>query len=232
MQTAVGRVARLLGLAALAVLTACSDPQGPGQQEAVLIRADQEIVTMADFERAFEAARIAYSDERSVDPEAIAQARLRLLNQMAEEVIVDRHAKELGIVLAETDLEAAVQAIRGDYPEDTFEQMLLESAIPFSLWKERLRMRLLMEKVVDQELARPLTITPEEIEAYYRAHAEEFTVPDDAPQEADLHRQIVERLRREKVEAAYPQWMDGLRERYQLEINWALWEQSSRTRRD
>jgi hypothetical protein len=42
----------------------------------------------------------------------------------------------------------------------------------------------------------------------------------------DLKRHIVERLRLEKVEAAYPQWMEGLRVRYGVEINWELWEQS------
>ena len=41
----------------------------------------------------------------------------------------------------------------------------------------------------------------------------------------DLTRRIVDRLRREKVEARYPQWMTRLREQYQLSIDWALWEQ-------
>jgi hypothetical protein len=38
----------------------------------------------------------------------------------------------------------------------------------------------------------------------------------------------VEQIRREKVEAAYPQWMDGLRKQYAIEINWELWEQTHR----
>jgi hypothetical protein len=48
--------------------TGCSDPDSPSQEDAVLIRTDQQTVTRAQFERAFEAARIAYSDDRSVDP--------------------------------------------------------------------------------------------------------------------------------------------------------------------
>jgi FKBP-type peptidyl-prolyl cis-trans isomerase (trigger factor) len=204
----------------------CSGPESPSQQDAVLIRTDQQTVTQAQFERAFEAARIAYSDNRSVDPQVIENARLRLLNQMTEEVIINRRANELGIVLSDTELETAIQAIKKDYPDDEFEQMLLESAIPYSLWKDRLRMRLLMEKVVDRELVQPVNITAEDIEAYYKAHEEEFAVNDANPPEKDLKRHIVEQLRLEKVEAAYPQWMDGLRARYGVEINWELWEQS------
>ena len=204
----------------------CSGPDSPSPHDAVLIRTDQETVTQAQFERAFEAARIAYSDDRSVDPQIIENARLRLLNQMTEEVIIDRRAKELGISLDDNELEAAIQAIKKDYPEDEFEQMLLESAIPYSLWKDRLRVRLLMEKVVNQELVQPVNITVQDIEAYYKAHENDYAVNDENPPEMEeLKRHIVEQLRLEKVEAAYPQWMDGLRARYGVEINWELWEQ-------
>lgn len=223
-------VARLVYWAlccALAIaVTGCSESEGPSQQQAVLIRTDQQTITRAQFERAFEAARIAYSDERSVDPRVIQDARLRLLNQMAEEVIINRRAQELKIVIDDAELEAAIQEIKKDYPEDSFAQMLLESAIPYSLWRDRLRMRLLMEKVVNRELVQPLTISAQEIEVYYKAHEEDFTIEEGKTPDTDLKRQIVERLRREKVEAAYPPWMDGLRKRYQVQINWELWEQA------
>jgi hypothetical protein len=196
----------------------------------VLIRTDRQTVTRAQFDRAFEAARIAYSDDRSVDPETLANARLRLLDQMTEELVIDRRAAELGIVLEETELEAAVHEIKKDYPEDEFEQMLLESAIPFSLWKDRLRARLVMEKVVDRELVQPVEITTQDIQAYIEAHEADFAAPEQKSTDTDLNRHIVERIRREKVEAAYPQWMNGLRKKYAVEINWELWEQSQGTR--
>lgn len=213
------------------IFAGCPGPDNPSQEDAVLIRTDRQTVTQAQFERAFEAARIAYSDDRSVDPETIENARLRLLNQMTQEVIIDRRAKELGIVLDDAELEAAIQEIKKDYPDDEFEQMLLESAIPYSLWKDRLRVRLLMEKVVDRELVQSVNISAQDMEAYYKAHEEDFAVNADNAPEMDLNRHIVEQLRREKVEAAYPQWMLGLRTRYGVEINWELWEQSQGTRK-
>jgi len=217
---------RMLGFVLMATVVAgCSGPDSTPPHEAVLIRTDRQTITQAQFERAFEAARIAYSDDRSVDPKVIQNARLRLLNQMAEELIIDRRAEELGIVLEDAELDAAIQELKKDYPDNTFEQMLLESAIPFSLWQERLRVRLLMEKVVDRELVQPVTITAQEIEAYYKANEKELSGKAGKSPEMDLERHIVAQLRREKVEAAYPQWMGGLRQRYQVEINWELWEQ-------
>lgn len=207
------------------LLTACVGSDDSSSQDAVLIRCDQRTITRSQFERAFEAARIAYSDDRTADPQAIADARLRLLNQMAEEVIVDRRAQDLGVALDERDVETAIAAIKADYPPQEFEQMLLESAISYSLWKDRLRARLLMQKVVDHDLMQTQEITTPEIQAYFKAHESEFAVDEKTAPQPDLTRRIVDRLRREKVEARYPQWMTRLREQYQLSINWALWEQ-------
>jgi FKBP-type peptidyl-prolyl cis-trans isomerase (trigger factor) len=91
---------------------------------------------------------------------------------MTEEVVIDRRAGNWGIVLDDAELEAAIQEIKKDYPEDEFEQMLLESAIPYSLWKDRLRVRLLMEKVVDRELVQPVDITQRILKTYYKTHEE------------------------------------------------------------
>jgi hypothetical protein len=208
------------------VLAGCSGAQDASHQDTVLIRSGQQTVTMAQFERAFSVARIAYSDDPSVKPQILRNARLRLLHQMTEEVIVKRRAKELGIVLDKNELEAAIRKIQKDYPEGEFKEMLLESAVPFSLWKDRLRVRLLMEKVVKLDLVPTLNITAQEIEAYYKAHQDEFAVDDDEIPKADLKRRMLDQLRRQKEEAAYPQWIDGLRKRYGVEINWTLWGKS------
>lgn len=221
-----------LGCMIMLVLAGCSCTKDASQPADVLIRADQQTVTMVQFERAFTVARLACSDERPADPRMIQAARRRLLQQMTEELIVDRRAQELGIGLDDEDLEAAIGEIKRDYPENEFEQMLLEKAIPFSLWKERLQKRLLMEKVIDRDLVQSQNISPQEIEAYYKTHENEFDVSDSDVPEAGLNRRIVERLRREKVEIAYPQWIEELRKRYRVTINWKLWQQAQQTHRE
>lgn len=210
----------------LTVWAGCSGPDHAAHHQDPLIRSNGWIVTLAQFERAFEAARIAYGDDRSMEPELMHNARLRLLNQMVDELMAERRAEELGVTLNDNELESVIQTMTKDYPENEFEQLLLESAIPFSLWRERLRARLLMEKVIERELVQPLTITVQEIEAFYQANETSFTVGGERPTDLDLKRQIVELLRREKVEAAYPGWMADLRDRFGIEINWELWAQS------
>jgi hypothetical protein len=49
------------------VLAGCGASDTPSPEETVLIRTDRQTVTKGQFERAFEAAKIAYSDNRRVD---------------------------------------------------------------------------------------------------------------------------------------------------------------------
>jgi hypothetical protein len=217
---------RLIWCMVLLSLSGCSRGEDAALQKTALIRSDQQIVTTGQFERAFSVARIAYSDDPSVDPLVLQKARLRLLHQMTEEVIVRRRAEELGIVIDDQELETAIRKIKQDYPDGEFKQMLLESAVPYSLWKERFKMRLLMGKVIDQDLVSSQNITATEIETYYKAHEDEFAVDEDEVPKAALKHRIIEQIRHEKVEAAYPKWINGLRKRYGVEINWALWERT------
>ena len=210
-----------------AVVFGCESSQAPDPKKSILIQTDQQSVTLEEFERAFETAKVAYSDDHALDPVLLKNARTRMLNQMIQELVIERRASELGIVLDDQELLSAIEDIKKDYEGDEFEQMLLESAIPFSLWRDRLRVRLLMEKVIERDLAQTITISAQDIETYYKAHEAEFAVDREAPPEEDMKHRIVERLRREKIEAAYPEWMESLHKRYQVNVNWQLWDASA-----
>lgn len=224
----VGKTALLFPFVLLgAFIFGCDKPQAPDPEKSILIQTDLQSVTLEEFERAFETAKVAYSDDHALDPLLLKNARTRMLNQMIQELIIGRRATELGIALDDRELINAIEGIKKDYDDDEFEQMLLESAIPFSLWRDRLRIRLLMEKVIERDLAQTITISAQDIETYYKAHEAEFAVDHKEPPEEDLKVQIVERLRREKIEAAYPEWMESLHKRYQINVNWQLWDASA-----
>ena len=204
----------------------CTDP--PSQQAKTLIRSGDATVSLAQFERAFTTARIAYSDDGKIDPVLLQEARLRFLHQLVQEVIMARRAAELGIVVDDDALKAAVEKIKADYPEGEFDKMLLESAIPLTLWQERLRARLLTERVVQADLIDSMVITAQEIETYYRKNTALFQVDEEKTVSDTLKRRIVAQLRREKVEKRWPEWMEGLKARLGVDINWELWEQAQK----
>ena len=193
-----------------------------------LIRVRDRILTVLDFNKVFEITKTAYPHNFKDEPEDFRNARLRLLNQLVVEMIILERAKELGLSISSEEIHKAVAEIKSDYPEDTFEKTLLQFAVSYESWEARLKNRLLMQKVVDNELKNQIVITPEDIASYYEKNYQtndtdaESTNPDK-----DINENIIKHLRQEKAEQAYQIWIKELKRKYSIEINNANWEKIS-----
>jgi hypothetical protein len=190
-----------------------------------LIRVGERVVTVGDFNQAFEIAKSAYPHNFSQDSVLLKEAQIRMLNQMIEELIVLQRAAELQIELTEPEVTQAIANIKADYPEGVFEQMLLEYAVSYSFWEKRLKVRLMMEKVIDREVYQKITLTPEEIAGFYKENYERnHLVSDQDPEKTNINELIVRKLRRQKSEDAYQLWIKNLREKYTVDINQPQWK--------
>jgi len=209
---------------AVFLVLGCSDTES-NRGNTVLIQVEEVIVTVSDFTQAFEILNAGSHLVDEDDKDELTEARLAFLNQMTEEMLLIVRAGELDIEVTDEELEAAAAAIKADYPEGEFEQVLLEYAVPFRFWLKRLRVRLLMNKVIARELGAQITITPEDIAAYYQAHYANQDEQENLEQEDyDLEASIVQQLRREKTENAYGPWIQNLRDKYPVNINKQEWE--------
>ncbi len=200
-------------------LAGCSDVKQK-QRDEYFIKVGDRIITVGDFNRAFEIAKAAYPHNRIQQPDAIREARLRLIHQMTEEMILLERAEELGITITDSEIEKAFEDIKGDYPDNVFQNMLLEYAVPYHSWKMGLKTRLLMEKVVTKELGDQVEVTPDDISRYYEEHfKDDNTTSDVKAVSKDINNIIIKILRREKMEKAYAPWIKKLKKKYTVEIN-------------
>lgn len=211
----------------LVLALACSGGEDDFSSEH-LIRVGDRVVTVLDFNKAFELAETAHSFGLRDHPAQMLEARERLLNQMTIEMLMLARADELNLDVADDELNAAIAEIRADYPEGTFEEALLEAAVPFEDWKRRLKTRLLVEKLIAVELENQMTITPKDVSAHYEKH---FKLKSESGanengsrrSEAD-HGAILKELRRQKAEEAYDAWIEGLKAMYSVELNASVWK--------
>ena len=170
---------------------------------------------------------MAYSGYLSDDPQLFLEAKSRLLKDMIEELIILERAEEIGVEISEEELNAAIAEIKADYPEASFEQVLLENAISFSFWKENLQNRLLKQKVIEKEILETIRISPGEIEEFYlRYFGEQKSKPESKEESEILTNKIILQLRREKAKAVYPEWIRSLREKYKVIVNRSAWDNS------
>jgi len=194
--------------------------------DAYLVRVGGSTLTVSEFNEVFEISKTAYSHSDTMDPQVVADIKLRLLNQLIEEMILIEKAGAAGIVVSDAELEGEVQKIKADYPEGVFEEMLLEAAVSFEAWKKRLKMQLVARKFIQAELEAKITITADEVARYYAQQFPADTRPDVDDRQPEISDAMILRmLKNQKVQAAYADWMKANRRSVTIDINSRQWEQ-------
>ncbi len=209
----------LLLISILAALSGCTSD---AQDDAYLIRVGTSTITVAEFKRAVDASgEEAFPGEKEIGSSALSDLRMRVMTQLTEELIIAERAKQLNITVSDEELEKAIAAVKADYPDDTFEKTLLENAVSYQAWKQKMATRLLIDKVITKELVDNVRITSDDVAAYFQTHYPEG-VPDgeDADQ---INKRIVQHLRHQKAEALYKSWIEDLRNQFPVDVHQQRW---------
>jgi hypothetical protein len=194
----------------------------PPQDNGYLIRVGNSAVTVSEFNHAVEAtAEEVFSGEQEIGEATQNDLRMRVLNQLAEELMITERGKALGFKVSDEELEHAVANIKSDYPDDTFEKTLLENAVSFQAWKKKLALRLLINKVIKSELVDKVEITSQDVVGYFQSH-----YPDGVPEgenAGEINQRIVQHLRHQKAEEMYQGWIEELRKTYPVDVDQERW---------
>ena len=226
------RIFCLIGSVLLCTLLAGCEQKVSDYENEELLRVGDSVLTVLDFNEAFEISKTAYAHNIRQQSEDLRDAQMRLLNQLTVELLMLERAKELEISVTDDELERTVSEIKSDYPEGEFEETLIEFAVSYDAWRKRLKTRLTMDKVVEAELKNRVSISPEDISQYYKKNFEGKEIESDATQSSeDINEAIVKQLRREKAEQAYETWIEELKSKYQIDINSEQWDKITAPKR-
>ena len=226
------RIFCLIGLALFCCLSTGCEQKVSDYANEELLRVGDSVLTVFDFNEAFEISKTAYAHNMRQQSEDLIDAQMRLLNQLTVELLMLERAKELEISVSDDELEGAVSEIKSDYPEGEFEETLIEFAVSYDTWRNRLKTRLTMDKVVEAELKNRISISPEDISQYYKKNFEGKEIESDPTQSSeDINEAIVKQLRREKAEQAYKTWIEELKTKYHIEFNSEQWDKITAPKR-
>lgn len=175
MSHALMRTTLLLGLllTLLVSLGACSR-----QEEAsspVLLRVDGRELTLEQFRKEFSRSQ---PPEQKLSEEERKEMERAFLAQMIDRELALAEADRLGITIRPDELQAAINETRSEYPQGTFETALLERGTNLTEWSEGLRRNLLMEKIVAETVYSRVSVSDEEIQAYFEQNLAEYDRPD------------------------------------------------------
>jgi peptidyl-prolyl cis-trans isomerase C len=172
----------------VALLTACTKELPPSVVAAV----DSDSITVEEFTAELVPLVSSYQSPPSPQEEAdFKNLKKALLDQLIDKRIILAEAQKMGITVPEDELEDAFTRLKKSYPQGGFDELLRNDAA-LRQWKEGLRQRLLIEKVINR-VSQPAAVVDEDaVRKYYKKHRADFIASDQV-----RARQIVVKSRQE-----------------------------------
>ena len=162
-------------LALALFVTACGDkaPRPPAA-ESVPATVNGQQIGLQEFldELALEQALIKEGPSlKAGDMESLKE---EALTHLIEERLMLQRARELALAVRNEELTAKIEEIRNDYGVEEFKGLFGEDGARFPAWREALRKRMLLEKLVAQDVNAKVEVTDGEAESYYKANLDSY----------------------------------------------------------
>lgn len=106
----------------------------------------------------------------------LAQQEQEYLNYLIETQLLTQKAKELELTASDEDIQAEYDKAKEGYDtEEAFLEALNANALNEESFKERIKEGLMVNQLIEQYTATDVTVTDEEVEAYYNENIAQFT---------------------------------------------------------
>ncbi len=162
-------------LAVLAMLIGCSNP---ADDMGIVARVNGSPIYLSQLE--FQHDQFQADTVGSYVPsvEKLKSEYGEILTDLIVQELVVQELVNQDIGITDHELLKAEEAVREDYPEGAFDQMLVEEYIDLKAWRRQLKNYLAMKKFFQQELRPQIKIDYKEAEQYYRDHISDFYLPE------------------------------------------------------
>ena len=164
---------------ALAGLTAAcqSKPAVPPVSASAWAVVNGHEITRDDVEKAYR--RSDQSTQPRADDEVFA-AKLGLLDELIAQDLLLAKVRELKIEVSESDLDTAYAEARKNVPGEAFKQELAKRSLTVADVREALRRDMVVQRLLAREVSSRVTVTDQDISAFFEANKSEFNRTEDA----------------------------------------------------
>jgi hypothetical protein len=180
--------------------------------EPYILKSGDIIVTISQFTEELELKKSGYNYNIKDNPSEYNDIIVQLIQDLSEDIVLLHLAKEKNIVVSDQEFKKAEQNFLKDYPDDTFNKLLLKNAVDYSFWRKKFKKRLIIDKLIQKELREKIVINTEDVVQFYDKCKKESKHEIN---ENDL----IAQLREEKTEEKYSDWIDKAMIKYPVVIN-------------
>lgn len=174
----------ILTFALAALVAGCkSKPSSPAVSANAWAVVNGHEITRDDVDKAYR--RTDQGAQPLGEEEAFA-AKLVLLDDLISQDIFLAKARELKVEVADSELDKAYAEARKDIPEEAYNQELAKRYLTAADMREALRRDMLMQKLFEREVSSKVSVTDQEVSAFYEANKSQFNRTEDAYRVAQI----------------------------------------------
>ena len=155
------------------LLTACNRQEETSSP--ILLRVDGRELSLEQFRNEFTRAQ---PPGQKLSEEERKEMERAFLAQVIDRELALSEADRLGINITPAELETAITETSKEYPQGTFETILIERGTNLKDWTEEMQRNLLMEKIIAVAVYSRVAVNDDEISAYFEQNKAEFDRPD------------------------------------------------------
>lgn len=173
-----GRGPAALACAAALALAGCEADLGSQVAAAV----SGERITYADLDRYGASLALEQAAEEgngAANPQQEQLQRLNLLRELIDQRLLLQKANALGLAVADREVDALIERRELPYGSpEAFHESLAARNLSLDEFRAELRRQLLVEKLLNREVASRVRVSEDELRAYYDRNQSAFTLPE------------------------------------------------------
>ncbi len=190
----------------------CGDKDKQNNEETYILKSQDIIITPSQFTEELELKKASYSYNIKDNPSEYNDIVIKVVQDLSEEIVLLHIAREKGIFISDKGFKKAEKEFLKDYPDDTFENMLLKNAIEYSFWKKRFIKRLIIDQLIQQELREKIVIKTEDVVKFYDEYKQQ-------KKQTLSENELIAQLREQKTEEKYYKWIEKATAQYPVDLN-------------
>ena len=159
--------------------TADTQPVQGKVVEDIVARVNDQIITSSDYDRAAEQLT-AEAGQQAIPAHELEQKKADLLRDLIDQQLLLSKGKELGIT-GETELIKRLDEIRKQNHLESMEDLekaASQQGVSYEDFKANIRNGIITQQVVRDEVGRKISMSPGEVQAFFKAHESEFAQPE------------------------------------------------------
>ena len=143
----------------------------------IVVVVNDEIITRGEVDRVltpiYKQFKSVYEKDELI--EKLEEARKNILERLIQDKLLLNEAKKMDLEIEESEIDEKMEEVIGRFAsEEEFKKAIAQQNIVVSELRNKYKDRLLIDKVIDIEIRKNISVTPNEVVNYFADHKEDF----------------------------------------------------------